>query len=996
MKRIISFFVFILFGTILYSQTVNYIYNSKGDKVYFHVNSNIKYFKFTDKLSNAKKSDFFNELGELSSTALEQVGTDIFKISIEQNKEAVENLLSNSEILEFCSSEMIYMQDSTVQWADKYIFIHSKENYSIDSLLNSLNILYSNIDTASHYLPNQYIIEIKSENAVDCANRLFETGKFVYSQPAFYRVNKVQNSLYHQQLGLNNTGQFGDSVGIDINVECAWNITNGDPSIRVAILGDGVDLDHIDLAENIIYGVDLLDSGTFGGYLGNDYGGTSRAGVIAAVDNNIGIKGIANKCKILPIRIQQGFDTIADCHYVKALTYAIDSADIISCAPYHGSESEGIRKEIDNAYLYGRNGKGCVVVATVGGMYNHIGSSLSRYPANLENVIGVGTASPCGERKTASSCDGDTTWSSNYGSALDVVAPGVNIMTTDIDDNFALFSNNIVATDHVSGVAALILSVNPNLTSAQVKNIIEQTAQKIRPDLYIYTNTSVHPNGIWNDSVGYGLVDACAAVRAALGVDLYTRDSVTDNGAEPNNIAIENVKNSPDIWLRKYANTGNGHQSGLNGGINHVYIRINNRGEGSLGTDTVELYTRKAGLGAFFWNSGWTKVGTACIPSIPAGSSATVRISGTFPNYNRFPLAWNSPNMEYALLTRIKSNVDTMTFTEGTNLLDNVHKNNNISYKNVTMSDAMIVDDGIVTDVVITAFDNPTDGLFRTSLTFSSPANEEGNPLFKEAEIRLIFPKTLVQSWGSSYILSGAKKVNDSTFLITGSTAKMENISIPANYEGYMMAQVNFLTEEYSEKDKYEYIVEQADPTTGEYQNGLVMIVDKTLRSNLFMAEGGNNVVANANTPANLSATAIGEDAVYNWYNASGVLVNSGQNISVTSSATEKYTLEVIAKADGYKDYDSVYVIRTLGNIVDISPNPTSGHTVVTYNLASSVSAASIVVTNSSGLAVYSSAIDVSATTHTLNVQNLVAGQYSVRLVSATGEVLDSKTLIVQ
>ncbi len=986
--------VFVLFGNVVFSQSVNYIYNSKGEKVYFHLNSNIKYFKFTDKLSNAKKSDFFNELVELSPTALEQVGTDIFKISIEQNKEAVENLLSNSEILEFCSSEMIYVQDSTVQWADKYIFIHSKEIYSIDSLLNSLNILYSNIDTVSPYLPNQYIIEIKSENAVDCANRLFETGKFVYSQPAFYRVNKVQDSLYYQQWGLNNTGQFSDSVGIDINVECAWNITNGDPSIRVAILGDGVDLDHIDLAENIIYGVDLLDSGTFGGYLGNDNYGTSCAGVIAAVDNNIGIKGIANKCKILPIRIRQGFDTIADHHYVKALTYAIDSADIISCAPYHGSESVEITEAIDKAYLYGRNGKGCVVVATVGGMYNQIGSSLSIYPANLENVIGVGTASPCGERKTASSCDGDTTWSSNYGSELDVVAPGVKIMTTDIDDNFALFSNPLMSCSHVSGVAALILSVNPNLTSAQVKNIIEQTAQKVGN--YSYDNDSDYPNGPWNQEMGYGLVDACAAVQAALGVDLYTRDSITDNGTEPNSIAIENVKNSPDIWLRRSVDNGTEHQPGWNGGTNHIYVRINNRGVASLGNDTIELYTRKAGLGVFFWNSGWTKVGSAYIPSIPAGSSATVRISGTFPNYNRFPLPWNSPNMEYALFTRIKSNVDTMTFTEGTNLLDNVHKNNNISYKNVTTSSAVIVDDGIVTDVVITALDNPTDGLFRTSLTFSSPANEEGNPLFKEAEIRLIFPKTLVQSWGSSYTIGGAAKVNDSTFLIKAADAKLENISIPANYEGYMMAQINFLTQEYSEKDKYEYIVDQYDPINGDYQNGLVMIVDKTLRSKLFEAEGGDNVVANANTPVNLSATAIGEDAVYNWYNASGALVNSGQNISVTSSATEKYTLEVIAKADGYKDYDSVYVIRTLGNIVGISPNPTSGHAVVTYNLACSVSVASIVITNSSGLQVYSSAIDISATTYTLKLQNLVAGRYSVRLVSSTGEVMDSKTLIVQ
>ena len=60
--------VFVLFGNVVFSQSVNYIYNSKGEKVYFHLNSNIKYFKFTDKLSNAKKSDFFNELVELSPT----------------------------------------------------------------------------------------------------------------------------------------------------------------------------------------------------------------------------------------------------------------------------------------------------------------------------------------------------------------------------------------------------------------------------------------------------------------------------------------------------------------------------------------------------------------------------------------------------------------------------------------------------------------------------------------------------------------------------------------------------------------------------------------------------------------------------------------------------------------------------------------------------------------------------------------------------------------
>ena len=478
--------------------------------------------------------------------------------------------------------------------------------------------------------------------------------------------------------------------------------------------------------------------------------------------------------------------------------------------------------------------------------------------------------------------------------------------------------------------------------------------------------------------------------------DLYTRDNKYENGNEPlSNFVTEGFANSPDIWLRKNADNETEHQSGTPGVENHIYIRIHNRGNHtSYGNDTVKLYVKRVGLNPNVWSNGWSMIGKASIPQIPSGSFAIVRIDGVFPVFGSPSSA--PVNVDFAMLSRIESKFDGLYITETTNAGFNIVGNNNISYKNVAISNAVIIDDDVVTDVVVTALDNPTNDIFYTTLKFTSPSNEAGDPLFKEAEIRLVFPKTLVQSWGSSYTLSGAKKINDSTFLITGSSAKMENISIPANYEGYMMAKVNFLTEEYSEKDKYEYIVEQTDPTTGQYQNGLVMIVDKTLRSNLFAAEGGENIIANANVPVNLSATAIGEDAVYNWYDASGTLVNSGQNIAVTSSQTQKYTLEVTAKADGYKDYDSVYVIRTLGNIASISPNPASGQAVVTYNLTSGVSAASIVVTNSSGLPVYNSAINVAATTHTLNLQNLVAGQYSLRLVSFTGEVLDTKTLIVQ
>ena len=914
-----------------------------------------------------------------------------------------------------------YVVNDSVSVGTSHIFFVKLKQLSDTTILKQISNQYGvQILKQDTYMPLWYHLAITRNsgyNAVAMSNIFYETGRFDEIDPNFQFTIKESCSNepeFNRQWNLYNSS----NTDYDINICDAWEISRG-KNVNIAIFDQGLYREHRDLSDNIH---PSLSYNTYIGdnsdgfvldenipYCGNH--GNFVAGIAAAAENNFGIVGVAPESKLISISFR-----LDDLNFISNFANgfnwaATNDVDVINCSwgiegiDCNSNLSSSLLEDaIDNALTNGRNGKGCIIVFAAGNDPNHgyYGYKNVAYPGcSDQRIIVVGNIMPDGYRHP----------SSNFGTTLDVVAPGTAIFSTIVQLEtyetvlHASFGTSFSA-PHVAGIAALLLSENPNLTMTEVSNIIESTCQKVHIEEipegsvpleitgYIYSNNSNHPNGSWNSEMGYGLVDAYAAVQKARGIDLYTRDNESDTGVEPN--IAENVKNSPDIWLRKYANTGNGHQSGLNGGINHVYIRINNRGEGSLGTDTVELYTRKAGLGAFFWNSGWTKVGTACIPSIQTGNSATVHMSAIFPNYSRFPLFFDSPNMDYALLTRIKSDIDTMTYNEELITMLNVHKNNNISYKNVTISDAVILDDDVVTDVVVTALDNPTNDIFYTTLKFTSPSNEVGDPLFKEAEIRLVFPKDLVQSWGSNYTLSGAKKVNDSTFLITGSTAKMENISIPANYNGYMMAQVNFLTQEYSEKDKYEYIVEQTDPTTGQYQNGLVMIVDKTLRSNLFAAEGGENIIANANVPVNLSATAIGEDAVYNWYDASGVLVNSGQNIAVTSSQTQKYTLEVTAKADGYKDYDSVYVIRTLGNIVSISPNPTSGHAVVTYNLTSGVSAASIVVTNSSGLAVYSSAINVSATTHTLNLQNLVAGQYSLRLVSSTGEVLDTKTLIVQ
>jgi subtilisin family serine protease len=183
---------------------------------------------------------------------------------------------------------------------------------------------------------------------------------------------------------------------------------------------------------------------------------------------------------------------------------------------------------INNAITSGRNGLGCIVVFATG----NNNSSTVDYPANLnDNIIAVGAMSPCGERKSLTSCDGDTDWGSNYGYSLDLVAPGVFIptTTTTMIGYTDEFSGTSAACPHVAAVAGLVLSKNPTLKHSQVKYVIESTARKVRPNLYTYSTTAGHPNGTWNNEMGYGLVDAYAAVQLASCIKFIENQTISSN-----------------------------------------------------------------------------------------------------------------------------------------------------------------------------------------------------------------------------------------------------------------------------------------------------------------------------------------------------------------------------------------------------------------------------------------------------------------------------------
>lgn len=404
-----------------------------------------------------------------------------------------------------------------------------------------------------------YILKAGAANQYDglgMANAFYESGLFEYAEPDFQllgglgmgagkstenaapasgkpkispsKLNSIPNDpLFNLQWAAKNDGtpaQNNGTVGADIDLDEAWDITQGSTTIRVAVIDEGVQRDHPDLINNIDplgFGLTPTNAST-GSPLYNDLShGTSCAGIIAAErNNNIGIAGIAPLCKIIPVNVtvNSGGDYGNKSQLAQCLDWAWDNggADVLSNSWGGGSPSSMVHDAIIRAVTLGRNGKGAMVVFSTGNNDAGVAS-----PGIYSETIGVGAMSMCDQRKTGNSCDGEYWWGGNYGTGLDISAPGVKIPTTcitgqgdapDVDYNLT-FNGTSSACPMVSGVAALVLSINPNFTQSQAREIIEKSARKVPG--FSYNHTEFQPNGLWSSEIGYGMVNAKSAVLLA-------------------------------------------------------------------------------------------------------------------------------------------------------------------------------------------------------------------------------------------------------------------------------------------------------------------------------------------------------------------------------------------------------------------------------------------------------------------------------------------------
>jgi len=375
-------------------------------------------------------------------------------------------------------------------------------------------------------------------------------------------VTGIGNDPYGaRQYELNNAGQIAGlgNDGNDMNLPEAWALQPVSPNIVLAILDNGVELRHPDLNfardSQGILGFDADTNRRGGGPRAglSPAHGTECAGNAGAIRNNgIGVIGTAPGVKIMPIHTGAGTD-----YWANAYRLAVQNhAKIIS-------NSEGIAgplQTVEDAIRDALAAQVTVLVAAGNGPDRSPFNYEVNFPAQLtgaddpilNQLICVGATSPTDEYKGAASSDGEFFWGSSftdpsdlppeYGNAgPDVCAPGPWSYTTDLlgdagSNRAALgtgihpdythnFNGTSSATPKVAGVAALLLSRNPDLTPGQVKRLLINTAKDIDA-----------PG--WDDRTGFGRVDAAAAVQAAAAVPFSITGMVYFNGHGQPNVTV--------------------------------------------------------------------------------------------------------------------------------------------------------------------------------------------------------------------------------------------------------------------------------------------------------------------------------------------------------------------------------------------------------------------------------------------------------------------------
>ncbi|WP_298516278.1 S8 family serine peptidase [uncultured Kordia sp.] len=425
-----------------------------------------------------------------------------------------------------------------------------------------------------------------------------------------------------------NDALYGTQANLTLqNADQAWqflngidpNITLGSTNVTVCSLDRGIDIDHPDIGGNLTDGNPQLSqcfdfSGmqqcTVPGYTPFSDHGMGVYGIIAALtDNNSAVAGIA------PNTHQIGLErvNVSSVNYGDILLWAAgfttgnttagwpaepipNPADIISCS--HGSDGLALSGIMDDTFeylsTYGRGGLGTLVVYSAGNGGQAI-TGVRTFAAHPRTLAISNSLQPNGAGVEV------LRFTSNFGPEIDICAQGHDAPSLDDVGGTQTFGGTSAAAPTVAAAAALMLSVEPQLTWINLRDILRNTA-------VVIDGANVDPVGQWvggfSQWYGFGRLDILAAVQAANdfdtgAVNLVIRDNLSDDGSVVPTGGT--FWRSPDIWIRNADPAVEGladpaygvnppNQNAISGSDNWVRVRVKNAGTTASSNFYVRLY----------------------------------------------------------------------------------------------------------------------------------------------------------------------------------------------------------------------------------------------------------------------------------------------------------------------------------------------------------------------------------------------------------------------
>lgn len=315
-----------------------------------------------------------------------------------------------------------------------------------------------------------------------------------------------------------------------VQADMAWDLAEGSDNVVVAVLDTGIDSSHPDLKDKIMVGKTFVNEANPLDTADGNGHGTHVAGIIGAVMGNYaGVAGIAPGVRLLPVKVLNDDGYGSDWTVAQGIDFAAASgAKIInmSLGSYYGSGV--IQAAVNNAIQ-----KGVLLVAAAG----NDGLDHVNYPAAYSGVLAV------------SALDSNDSLANftNYGDQISLAAPGVNILSTysgpgaDPSNPYVYMSGTSMATPFVAGLAALVLSEDPSLTAASVKDTLRFSADDL--------------GAVGKDvKFGYGRINAYKAVNFGK-ISINFEKNTVEKG-EPVNISISicDIFGNPKTDVSGYVN----------------------------------------------------------------------------------------------------------------------------------------------------------------------------------------------------------------------------------------------------------------------------------------------------------------------------------------------------------------------------------------------------------------------------------------------------------